>query len=84
LDCGPIGEKAEGVFEARLVCAIFLILEMNRPYEGMIQISSTPLRNAPPVSRVKPIGINGVGEGHGNHEPVASRMMQKLRLQALL
>ena len=26
--------------------AIFLILEMNRPYEGMIQISSTPMRNA--------------------------------------
>jgi len=26
--------------------AIFLILNLDRPYEGLIQISSTPLRNA--------------------------------------
>jgi hypothetical protein len=35
-----------------LVCAwsvagaIFLILEMDRPFEGLIQVSSAPLRNA--------------------------------------
>jgi hypothetical protein len=27
-------------------CAIFLILEMDRPYDGIIQISSAPLRDA--------------------------------------
>ncbi len=27
-------------------CAIFLILEMDRPFEGMLQISSAPLRDA--------------------------------------
>jgi len=27
-------------------CAIFLILEMYRPFEGMIQISSAPLTTA--------------------------------------
>jgi hypothetical protein len=27
-------------------CAIFLILEMDRPYEGLLQISSAPLRDA--------------------------------------
>jgi hypothetical protein len=27
-------------------CAIFLILEMGRPYEGLLQISSAPLREA--------------------------------------
>lgn len=27
-------------------CAIFLILEMDRPFEGMLQISGAPLRNA--------------------------------------
>jgi uncharacterized membrane protein YGL010W len=26
--------------------AIFLILEMNRPYSGIMQISDTPIRNA--------------------------------------
>jgi hypothetical protein len=26
--------------------AIFLFLEMNRPYTGMMQISSAPIRNA--------------------------------------
>jgi hypothetical protein len=26
--------------------AIFLILEMNRPYSGFMQISSAPIRNA--------------------------------------
>ena len=26
--------------------AIFLILEMNRPYNGVMQISSAPIRNA--------------------------------------
>jgi hypothetical protein len=27
-------------------CAIFLILEMDRPFEGIVQISSAPLREA--------------------------------------
>jgi Protein of unknown function (DUF4239) len=27
-------------------CAIFLILEMDRPFEGLLQISSAPLRDA--------------------------------------
>lgn len=26
--------------------ALFLILEMDRPYDGLIQVSATPLRNA--------------------------------------
>jgi hypothetical protein len=52
------GKKQKGFSSQDLSVRIFLILEMNRPYEEMIQISSTPLCNAPPASRVKPIGIN--------------------------
>jgi len=31
---------------ASVAGAIFLILEMNRPYSGLMQISSAPMRNA--------------------------------------
>ncbi len=40
------------VFSALLACAlavssaVFLILELDRPFEGMIQVSSAPLRTA--------------------------------------
>jgi hypothetical protein len=39
------------VFSTLLICAlavssaVFLILELDRPFDGMIQISSAPLRN---------------------------------------
>jgi hypothetical protein len=29
-----------------VACAIFLVLQLDRPFKGLIQISSVPLRNA--------------------------------------
>jgi hypothetical protein len=34
------------LFALSASCAIFLILELNQPFTGLMQISSSPLRNA--------------------------------------
>ena len=50
--CGLLAPRNATVVVVLLVCAlsvasaIFLILEMNRPFEGLMRISSTPLRYA--------------------------------------
>jgi hypothetical protein len=34
------------LFALSAACAIFLILELSRPFTGLLQLSSAPLRNA--------------------------------------
>ena len=49
---GPSAPSNSTVISVLLVCAlsvagaIFLILELDRPFEGLIQISEAPLRDA--------------------------------------
>ena len=42
----PIAMGAQVVFALSAAAAIFLVLELSQPFSGLMQISSTPLRNA--------------------------------------
>jgi hypothetical protein len=42
----PIAIGAQVVFALSAAAAIFLVLELSQPFSGLMQISSTPLRNA--------------------------------------